>query len=276
MKMNKWNWIQFIVLFLACQIVYSLAFAYGTDYAPSRSVNINRIHNAVPQKEFKSLLGNPQYYDVNGKRYYVRNSSLHYHTVGIASWYGMKFQGHPTSSGEPYDVYGMTAAHRTLPLPTYAKVKNLENDREVIVKINDRGPFLDDRVIDLSFAAAKKLGIVGKGTGVVEIETITEPISHQATYQRKTTPHSGNIASTQKSGTYLQVGAYAIQANADKFAKKLSGLHLAKVFITRVVKNQTPLFKVQLGPLLTAAQRFRAANQLEQLGITQTITVTAA
>jgi len=130
------------------------------------------IPDAVPKAEPKSKYGNPESYVVFGKRYYTKGSSKGYVERGLASWYGKKFHGQRTSSGERYDMYAMTAAHKTLPLPTYARVTNVTNGRSAVVKINDRGPFHGNRIIDLSYSAARKLGVVAKGTAMVEIRAI--------------------------------------------------------------------------------------------------------
>jgi rare lipoprotein A len=122
--------------------------------------------------EALSKYGNMPVYRVNGKSYYVMNSSKHYQAEGVASWYGTKFHAHNTSSGEKYDMLSMTAAHRSLPLPTYLEVTNKENGRTVIVKVNDRGPFANNRILDLSYAAAKKLDMLGHGTANVKIKAI--------------------------------------------------------------------------------------------------------
>jgi rare lipoprotein A len=130
------------------------------------------IPDAVPKVEPKSKYGNMDTYVVRGRRYYTKDSSLGHVERGLASWYGPGFHRRKTSSGEPYDMYSMTAAHKTLPLPTYARVTNLENGHSAVVKINDRGPFHDPRILDLSLAAATKLGVVGKGTALVELRAI--------------------------------------------------------------------------------------------------------
>jgi len=130
------------------------------------------VPDAVPVHEPLSRYGNPPSYDVDGVTYHVLETSEGYEAEGIASWYGEEFQGRRTSSGEPYDMYGMTAAHRTLPIPTYVEVTNLENSRTVVVRVNDRGPFHPDRLIDLSYAAARKLGIVGAGTARVRVRAL--------------------------------------------------------------------------------------------------------
>ena len=132
------------------------------DYGPAQPVDVSHVKDAVPRAEPRSRYGNPDSYRVNGKTYHVKDSAAGYREKGIASWYGLKFHGRKTSSGEPYDIYKMTAAHKTLPLPTYAQVVNLQNGKSVVVKINDRGPFHTNRIIDLSYAAASKLDILAK------------------------------------------------------------------------------------------------------------------
>lgn len=153
------------------------------DGPPSQDIDVTHIPNAVPKVEPLSRYGNPASYLALGSRYYVMPSSKGYKAEGKASWYGKKFHGLRTSSGERYDMFGMTAAHPSLPLPTYAKVENLDNGREVIVKINDRGPFVKDRLIDLSYAAAKKLGFHAAGTGKVRVTAIDPALWHK---QKKT------------------------------------------------------------------------------------------
>ena len=128
--------------------------------------------DAVPRLETKTRSGNPDSYEVRGRSYRVLETSDGYVERGIASWYGEQFHGRRTSSGEPYDMYDMTAAHKSLPLPTYVEVTNLENGRTVVVRVNDRGPFIDGRIIDLSFAAARKLGYIGAGTVEVEVRAL--------------------------------------------------------------------------------------------------------
>lgn len=133
---------------------------------------IARIPDAVPKVEPRSRLGNPESYVLNGRRYVVLKSARGYVEYGLASWYGEPFHRRKTSSGEDYDMYSMSAAHRTLPLPSYARVTNLENGRSVVVRINDRGPLQEDRIIDLSYVAAVKLGIHRKGTARVRVQGI--------------------------------------------------------------------------------------------------------
>ena len=142
------------------------------DAGPAGDTDVTGVPDAVPRVEPKSRRGNPDSYVVFGKRYYVMDAANNHVERGIASWYGKKFHGRQTSNGEIYDMYAMTAAHKSLPLPTYVKVTNLENQRAVVVRVNDRGPFHSNRVIDLSYTAAAKLDIVRKGTGLVEVRAI--------------------------------------------------------------------------------------------------------
>jgi rare lipoprotein A len=148
----------------------SAPLALPTTTAP---LDLDSIPDAVPRAEPRSSHGNPPYYDVFGQRYTVLPTSEGFVERGVASWYGPNFHGKSTSSGEPYDMYAMTAAHRTLPLPCYARVTNLSNGRSVIVRINDRGPFASNRIIDLSYTAAAKLDMIRPGTAFVELRTIS-------------------------------------------------------------------------------------------------------
>ena len=133
------------------------------------------VPDAVPRPEVKTRSGNPESYEQDGEEYRVLETSKGYREVGMASWYGRDFHGRRTSSGQPYDMYRMTAAHKTLPLPTYVRVTNLGNGRSVVVRVNDRGPFIDGRIIDLSFVAAQKLDIMTSGTARVEVVALDPP-----------------------------------------------------------------------------------------------------
>ncbi|BFN25668.1 hypothetical protein PsSCT_04300 [Pseudomonas sp. SCT] len=140
------------------------------DGAPWWDVDVSQIQDAVPMPHYGPYKANP--YTVLGKTYFPISDGRRYSATGTASWYGTKFHGQPTANGEKYDLYGMSAAHKTLPLPTYVKVTNLDNGRTVTLRVNDRGPFYSDRIIDLSFAAAKKLGFAESGTARVKVEGI--------------------------------------------------------------------------------------------------------
>jgi len=138
-------------------------------------INFDELPDAVPQAEFKSRSGNPESYVIEGTTYRVLRTSDGYREEGIASWYGGYFHGRRTSSGDTYDMYQMTAAHKSLPLPTYVRVTHLGNGRSVVLRVNDRGPFVEDRIIDLSFAAASKLGMATIGTARVEVVALDPP-----------------------------------------------------------------------------------------------------
>ncbi len=142
-------------------------------------VPVSDIPDAVPRPEIKTQYGNPESYSVYGTEYRVLDTSEGYQEVGIASWYGDPFHGRRASSGEQYDMYKMTAAHKTLPLPTYLRVTNRSNGRTIVVRVNDRGPFVDGRIVDLSYTAALKLGIVEKGTALVELVALDPPAQNR-------------------------------------------------------------------------------------------------
>jgi rare lipoprotein A len=234
------------------------------DRGPSKDVDVSGVPDAVPRKEPKSRYGNPKSYVVFGKRYYTMNSSEGFSQRGIASWYGEKFHGRKTSSGEVYDMYKMTAAHKELPLPSYVRVINISNGREVVVRVNDRGPFHENRIIDLSYAAAKKLGIVAKGTGLVEIQILDGSRSAQPV--QATAPIRGADAEGPVP-FYLQVGAYAYLKNAEVMREKIRYLIKEPVNILDASSNGRSLFRVRIGPLLTINASDVTAKTLMDAGI---------
>lgn len=240
----------------------------SSDAAPNKQVDVSHVPNAIPKNEAKSRYGNPKSYVVFDKRYYVMESSKGFVEKGIASWYGTKFHGRRTSSGETYDMYAMTAAHKNLPLPTYVKVTNLNNGKYVIVKVNDRGPFHENRIIDLSYTAAIKLDIVKKGTGLVEVRAIQpgEPIPVNSAERApvKTVSNSGD-----KAGFYIQVGSFGQLANAENLRKKLGplGEHLVKISQT-IVAGET-LYRVRIGPLTDIDHSDSITTQLESFGVAE-------
>ena len=194
------------------------------------------IADAMPQAEPLARYGNHSPYEVFGKKYYVMPSNDGYHEKGVASWYGSKFHGRRTSSGEPYDMHLATAAHKTLPLPSYAEVTNLDNGRKVIVKINDRGPFKDDRLIDMSYGAALRLDMIGSGTANVDVRVIDVADS--------TAAENSRVAGGDNSGTWLQAGAYGRREGAEELVSQLERAQLFPVSIHQLDE----LFRVWLGP----------------------------
>jgi len=161
-----------ILIILLMLLLTSCARMHRKDGPPNFYVDETKISNAVPKPEPLSKYGNMTSYRVFGKRYYTLRTSKNYCQTGVASWYGTQFHAQRTSSGERYNMLAMTAAHKTLPLPTYVEVTNLNNNRKVVVKVNDRGPFESNRIIDLSYVAAKKLGMLGHGTARVRVKAI--------------------------------------------------------------------------------------------------------
>ncbi len=192
-------------------------------------------------------------------------SIARYLKQGIASWYGSEFHGKKTASGEIYDMYAMTAAHNTLPISSYARVTNLENQRSVIVRINDRGPFHGNRVMDLSYAAAKKLDLQQAGTGAVEIKAIAP---EQALAQLQDT------AEKQQKNVYLQVGSFGNKKKAEKLQNKIASHHLPQPAILPSTHKGSTLYKVQMGPIESPTNVQQLNNQLAKLGITATQFVT--
>ncbi|MDH4572986.1 septal ring lytic transglycosylase RlpA family protein [Salinicola acroporae] len=165
-------------------------YAMDQDAYPDSPEDVANVPDAVPKVEPRSRSGNRSTYSVWGKTYHVLDDPTGYSAEGRASWYGVKFQGYDTANGETYDMYKMSAAHRSLPLPTYARVTNLDNGRKVIVRVNDRGPFHSDRLIDLSYAAAARLGILKGGTGRVKVEAI-DPVAWARTHGRSSSTGDG-------------------------------------------------------------------------------------
>jgi rare lipoprotein A len=233
------------------------------DSAPKRTPDISKIPDAVPKYEPKSKYGNPRQYEVFGKTYYPMQSAEGFREVGTASWYGKKFHGRKTSSGEVYDMFAMTAAHKTLPLPTYVQVTNLDNGRKIVVKVNDRGPFHGNRVIDLSYSAASKLGIIAKGTGRVEIVAISpgQPIPQAQPVAEPVSTQAG------VGQLYLQVGAYSQLSRAEKVKADVAAVvTYSPVFVDPIQARVGTLYRVRVGPVKHVSIANDMAEQLSQYG----------
>ncbi len=195
------------------------------------------IPDAVPRAEPRSTRGNPPFYEVFGERYVVLPTADGYVDRGVASWYGPGFHGESTSSGEPYDMYAMTAAHKTLPLPTFVQVTNLQNGRSVVVRVNDRGPFKDNRIIDLSYVAAAKLDMVRDGTAMVEVRSV----GPSSPAPRPVTPVHGRF--------FAQAGAFVEEDNARRLARRLSDAGFDNVLVVEADVNGRGVHRVRIGPL---------------------------
>jgi len=238
------------------------------DAAPSAPLDIASIPEPEPRIEPLSKYGNPPFYTVNGQTYRTLASSAGYVERGVASWYGVKFHGKRTSSGEPYNMYAISAAHKTLPLPTYVRVTNLENGRSLIVRVNDRGPFIGDRLIDLSYAAAAKLGILGHGTGLVEVRALDAAASQEP---ERVTADKAERQETYRApsaeNVYLQVGAFQNLDSAERLRARLLDKITDEIQIIKTTLNDTLLYRVRIGPLVTSDDAGRLAESLAHLGI---------
>lgn len=259
------------------------------DSAPrSDHVDLDAIPDAVPRHEPPSRYGNPDSYTVLGRTYRTLDSSQGFVQRGMASWYGTKFHGRRTSSGEPYNMYAMTAAHKSLPIPTYVRVTNLDNGKQVTVRVNDRGPFHDDRIIDLSYAAAARLDMLKQGTARVEIRAIdpnqqptpprleyitaqadTQPPPESEPAQQALEPHPTLPATPAPKRLFIQVGAYREVDNAVQIKQQLltAGLPLVRVHTEQL--KDAPLYKVQLGPLKDLETADQLRLDLSKLGLDQ-------
>lgn len=218
---------------------------------------VDSIADAIPRREPRSAHGNPPSYRVLGKSYNVLATADGYFERGVASWYGPTFNGENTSNGEKYDMYAMTAAHKTLPLPTYARVTNLKNGRSVVVRINDRGPFVSNRLIDLSYSAASKLDMLREGTTLVEVKALTVQDPDDLTRSAQAPPPT----------LYVQAGAFADQHNAQRVLNRLRSGGLSSAFILPPPDGKPALYRVRLGPVNTVPEFDQLAARLKALGI---------
>jgi rare lipoprotein A len=217
--------------------------------------------------------GNPPFYEVFGLRYIVMDSSENYREKGTASWYGKKFHGRQTSNGERYDMYRMTAAHKTLPLPTNVRVTNLSNGRSVVVRVNDRGPFVKNRLIDMSYAAAQQLDMINDGTAPVEVVALntsyTGAITSAAAVSDKSAPQSVAHNNVPPSSMYIQVGAFGEADNARNLADKLTDRGIKDVSVHKA-DEMPELYRVRIGPFSRISDYDQVVAQVASLQITST------
>jgi peptidoglycan lytic transglycosylase len=284
---NKFRYIMVCVLvatgLASCNLMPGLAPV--KDSAPSVSVDPEKIIDAIPRRDQITRAGNKNPYTVLGKTYHLLASSEGYKEQGLASWYGTKFHGRPTANGERYSLYGMTAAHRTLPIPAYVKVTNLENNRTAIVRVNDRGPFHHQRIIDLSYAAAVKLGYAEQGTARVQVEVITPdtpralPVTATSTLATAT---AAVITTTTKSAPqrvaplqgaqgseryFLQVAAFRDFTLASKLQRQLASVTTRPVQISAT--EPAGYYRVQIGPIKQLQQVQQISERLIEMNMGQ-------
>ena len=250
------------------------------DSGPAVPVDMLATPEPTPVREPIGDAGNKSPYTVNGVTYRVRTGVKGYKERGHASWYGTKFHGRRTANGEVYNMYAMSAAHKTLPLPSYAKVTNLENGRSVIVRVNDRGPFVSGRIIDLSYTAAQKLGYVNKGVARVEVVALdpeTLPAANETLAVEKDVAAREALAQDASfklpENTYLQVGAYGSAEQAQRVRGQVSAVVGYPVSVSSVERGGKKLYRVRIGPI--AQQRalvaLRESVQENRLGQAQVV-----
>lgn len=212
-----------------------------------------KVPEPVPKAEPLAAHGNPPFYDVYGTRYTVLRETRGYVERGVASWYGPDFHGLKTSTGEPYDMYGLTGAHKTLPLPCYVEVVNLTNGRSVVIRVNDRGPFKANRIIDLSYTAALRLGMLKEGTALVEVRVL-EP--------------GGQVSRpAPPAQIYAQAGAFAAVDNARRLKARLEAAGFAGVSVYRAGQGGDSLYRVRVGPIADASAFDALVDRLQTEGI---------
>ena len=240
------------------------------DFAPDNPPDVSNVADAVPVDIPYSRGGNRSTYEVWGKSYNVLPSHIGYKAEGIASWYGLKFHGHKTSNGEIYDIYKMSAAHKSLPIPSFAKVTNLDNGKSVVVRVNDRGPFHENRLIDLSYSAASRLNILKQGTGRVRVEAIDARNLAVKVKREDITPKIQAKDSEQPDppviGAYLQVGSFSKESSALSVQSRLSAIDGVRVVIKKVRHDDSEFHRVLVGPLTDTLSIDSMMQNLESMG----------
>jgi rare lipoprotein A len=266
-----------------CKSLYLIAFvlvlsacssqpAYDSGPTISASNVRDLPDDAIPRDEPRSRHGNGPYYKVNGALYEVLGTNYGYSERGVASWYGKKFHGQLTSNQERYNMYAMTAAHKSLPLPSYVRVRNLKNGRSVTVRVNDRGPFVENRLIDLSYAAAVKLDMITAGTSLVEVTAISfdNPPEPQ--------PEDPVIVDQQATEAveyiFVQVGAFGEPENARRRFSMLRDVGIDRAFVYEDRNTSPALYRVRIGPIADVLQYDSIVEQLQRIGISETHLVT--
>jgi len=258
------------------------------DWGPDQEIDMSHVPDAIARYENRTIAGNKNPYTVLGKTYYLMDDERAYKERGLASWYGYKFNGERTSNGELYDMFAMTGAHKTLPIPSYVRVTNIDNKKSVVVRINDRGPFHDGRIIDLSYAAAQRLGITRMGTGRVEVEIVVPegdprpPLKGLKTELASMAKEAGIVSAAEvgtdtrdtrdtgiPEGTYLQIGAFGVEKSAKQFASNVAKALTYPVVIS-VTHSPTTLYRVRVGPFKDAQGVQVAREQLQKIDILQT------
>lgn len=257
---NNVLFILLIMVLTACS-THTGRYSQKHDSTPSRKPYLSELIDAVPRDELPSRGGNKNY-TVRGKHYNVLSTSKNFKETGIASWYGSKFHGHLTSNGEIYNMYGMTAAHKNLPLPTYVKVTNNNNNKSVVVRVNDRGPFHESRVIDLSYSAAYKLDMLKTGTTNVTIEVIDSKSNIKNSSPKKIQKKTPVITSSKTLNNYIQILATQSRQNAINQSSMLQ-----QQFNTpNITTYSDGIYRVKLGPFSNELHQEKTLQKIRTNG----------
>ena len=255
----------------------SSRYSIEQDRAPSGHLDIASIPEVVPEPFARTLAGNRSPYTVLGKTYHVMVTEDGYNERGIASWYGEKFHGHKTSNGEVFDMYKVSAAHKSLPIPSFLRVTNLDNNRSLVVRVNDRGPFHGDRIVDLSYAAALKLGYADRGTARVQLEAIIPDgvAVDRAVANNNNTLSQQTLRVASTGDKYIQVGAFADINSAREMSDKLRAMTNRPVFIRSLDStNSGVLHRVRIGPVNDAGEIRRITQSVVAANLGSPYTVT--
>ena len=248
-------------------------YSISQDRAPSQSLDVSQIREVIPVPLNRTMAGNRSPYTVNGRSYRVMQTEVGFQQTGLASWYGEKFHGHQTSNGEVFDMYQVSAAHTGLPIPSFVRVTNLENQRSIVVRVNDRGPFHNDRVIDLSYAAAYTLGFSNQGTALVHIEAIVPSQNVILAANTATNPATTVTASAAAAAgdRYLQAGAFSDLRAAQRLSDRLRDLTSRPVFIRSIQAADTSqqLHRVRVGPISDPSEIERISNLMQSANLGQ-------
>ncbi|WP_191964489.1 septal ring lytic transglycosylase RlpA family protein [Marinobacter confluentis] len=258
---------------------HSSRYTIDQDRAPEGNFDVSGLADATPRYEPPRSAGNMSTYTVWGKSYNVLGSNENYVKRGTASWYGEKFHGHKTSNGETFDMYAMSAAHKSLRIPSYARVTNLDNGRSVVVRVNDRGPFHGDRLIDLSYAAAKKLGYLGSGTARVEVAAITVRPDGSMTlagrpFGEQPSPVSGGESAGENRALFVQLGSFSQRHPAQTLLDRARRLVEAPMRVREVVTASGRFHRVQAGPFNSEGEALEAQTSLQAQGFDDSILLT--
>lgn len=245
----------FTLLISACAT--KSRYSMEDDIGPEGSFDASNVPDAVPMWEPISRQGNQSPYVVRGIKYHIADVSKGFEEFGDASWYGLKFHGELTSNGEIYNMYSMSAAHKNLPIPSYVRVTNLDNNKQVVVRVNDRGPFHKGRVIDLSYAAATKLGYAKKGTARVKLELVRPENANAG----KSVPLTDRVA------YFIQVGAFSLKDSAEKMLKQFVDISdIPDVYMASAPIGSSVVHRVRVGPFSNEEEALQSLNRLKSKG----------